>query len=177
MTMKTFGSVLFVSGVALMAACVGEDSTATGTTPGGSSGDGGASSSSGAPPGEKNASLAIAPSSLSFPITAPTTTSSARKVTVTNKGTGIAGDPSISLPTTKPNSWLFGVGNDWDNREVLTPNAGTTIVGQGASTITDTFFTLRSTNPAPNAGTSSTIGVSGIGTDRYNFAVIEIRQP
>jgi beta-lactam-binding protein with PASTA domain/Ca2+-binding RTX toxin-like protein len=96
---------------------------------------------------------------------------------VTNKGTGVAGDPSISLPTTKPNSWLFGVGNDWDNRKVVTANAGTTIVGQGATTITDTFFTVRTTNPQPTSGSSATIGVSGLGTDRYNFAVIEIRQP
>jgi len=32
-------------------------------------------------------------------------------------------------------------------------------------------------NAQPVAGATTTIGVSGVGTDRYNFAVIEIRQP
>ncbi|HKB09804.1 MAG TPA: hypothetical protein VKD69_04080, partial [Vicinamibacterales bacterium] len=96
---------------------------------------------------------------------------------ITNKSTGVAGNPSISIATTKPNSWLFGVGNDWDNRQVLTANPGSTIIAQGSAAITDTFWTVRTTNPQPQAGTSATIGVSGVGTDRYNFAVIEIRQP
>ena len=59
----------------------------------------------------------------------------------------------------------------------MTANAGLTIIAQGATTITDTFWTVRSTNPQPQSGVTSTIGVSGLGTDRYNFAAIEIRQP
>ncbi|HJZ76119.1 MAG TPA: hypothetical protein VKE51_30495, partial [Vicinamibacterales bacterium] len=96
---------------------------------------------------------------------------------VTNKSTGVNGEPSLTLTTTKPNSWIFAVGNDWDNRKALTANAGSTIIGQGATTITDTFWSERSTNPVPTAGSTATIGVSGVGTDRYNFAAIEIRQP
>ena len=96
---------------------------------------------------------------------------------VTNKSTGINGEPSLTLTTTKPNSWIFAVGNDWDNRKVVTANAGSTIIAQGAATITDTFWTVRTTNPQPQSGVTSTVGVSGLGTDRYNFAAIEIRQP
>jgi hypothetical protein len=36
---------------------------------------------------------------------------------------------------------------------------------------------VRSTNPTPLAGVPTTVGVTGVGTDRYNFAEIEIRQP
>src|SRR5262245_16014126 len=96
---------------------------------------------------------------------------------ITNKSTGVNGEPSLTLTTTKPNSWIFAVGNDWDNRKALTANAGSTIIAQGATTITDTFWSERSTNPVPTAGSTATIGVSGVGTDRYNFAAIEIRQP
>jgi beta-lactam-binding protein with PASTA domain len=96
---------------------------------------------------------------------------------ISSKATGVAGDPAISIATTKPNSWLFGVGNDWDNRKVLTAQSGSTIIAQSPTTITDTFWSVRTTTPQPNAGSTTTIGVSGVGTDRYNFAVIEIRQP
>src|SRR6185437_6077706 len=96
---------------------------------------------------------------------------------ITNKSTNVAGDPAISIATTKPNSWLFGVGNDWDNRKVLTAQSGSTIVAQSPTGITDSFWSVRTTNPQPVAGATTTIGVSGVGTDRYNFAVIEIRQP
>jgi len=94
----------------------------------------------------------------------------------TNKNAGLAGDPSLTITTTKPNSWLFAVGNDWDNRKVVGAQSGSTIIAQGATTITDTFFTVRTTNPQPQAGVSTTVGVTGVGTDRYNLAVIEIRQ-
>jgi beta-lactam-binding protein with PASTA domain len=96
---------------------------------------------------------------------------------ITSKATGVAGDPSLTLTTTKPNSWIFGVGNDWDNRKVVTANAGSTIIAQSPTAITDTFWTVRTTTPQPQSGVTATIGVAGLGTDRYNFAAIEIRQP
>jgi hypothetical protein len=36
---------------------------------------------------------------------------------------------------------------------------------------------VRSTNPQVLAPVPVTIGVTGVGTDRWNFAVVEIRQP
>jgi len=96
---------------------------------------------------------------------------------ITSKANGVAGDPSLTLTTTKPNSWIFGVGNDWDNRKVVAGQAGSTVIAQSSTAITDTFWTVRTTTPQPQAGVTATIGVSGLGTDRYNFAAIEIRQP
>jgi beta-lactam-binding protein with PASTA domain/Ca2+-binding RTX toxin-like protein len=94
---------------------------------------------------------------------------------IANKATGLTGNPSLTVTTTKPNSYVFGVGNDWDNRKTLTAAAGSTIVVQSPTGITDTFWTVRSTNPVAVAGVPTTIGVTGIGTDRFNFAAIEIR--
>jgi len=96
---------------------------------------------------------------------------------IANKATGVAGDPSLTITTTRANSWVFGVGNDWDNFKPVVAAAGSTMVNQSTSAITDTFWMVRSTNPTPLAGVPTTVGVTGVGTDRYNFAVIEIRQP
>jgi beta-lactam-binding protein with PASTA domain len=96
---------------------------------------------------------------------------------IANKATGVAGDPSLTITTTRANSWVFGVGNDWDNFKAVAAGAGSTMVNQSTSAITDTFWMVRSTNPTALAGVPTTVGVTGVGTDRYNFAVIEIRQP
>ena len=96
---------------------------------------------------------------------------------IANKATGVAGDPSLTITTTRANSWVFGVGNDWDNFKAVAAGAGSTMVNQSTNAITDTFWMVRSTNPTPLAGVPTTVGVTGVGTDRYNFAVIEIRQP
>jgi beta-lactam-binding protein with PASTA domain len=96
---------------------------------------------------------------------------------IANKATGVAGNPSLTITTTRANSWVFGVGNDWDNFEPIVAAAGSTMVNQSTNAITDTLWTVRSTNPTALAGVPTTVGVTGVGTDRYNFAVIEIRQP
>ncbi|HKB13269.1 MAG TPA: PASTA domain-containing protein, partial [Vicinamibacterales bacterium] len=96
---------------------------------------------------------------------------------IANKAAGVAGNPSATLTTTRANSWVFGVGNDWDNFRALSPAAGSTMVNTSTNAITDTFWTERSTNPVPLAGVPTTLGVTGVATDRWNFALIEIRQP
>jgi beta-lactam-binding protein with PASTA domain/Ca2+-binding RTX toxin-like protein len=95
----------------------------------------------------------------------------------TNKATGIAGEPTATITTTRANSWVFGVGVDWDLGRTLTAQPGSTIVNQVISTSLDTYWVVRSTNPQVLAPVPVTIGVSGVGTDRWNFAVVEIRQP
>jgi len=77
---------------------------------------------------------------------------------------GASGAPLGSLITTRANSMVIGVGNDWDAPRVLTPG--------------DTYWTQR-TGVIPAANTSVTINDSYAGamTDRWNLALIEIRQP
>ncbi len=87
--------------------------------------------------------------------------------------------PSASLTTTKPNSWVFGVGVDWDNPRVMTAGAGQTIVSQFAPSVGDTYWVSRTTNPVTASGTPTTVSVTYPGTthnDRWNLALVEIRQ-
>jgi beta-lactam-binding protein with PASTA domain len=96
---------------------------------------------------------------------------------IANKATGVAGDPTATITTTRANSWVFGVGVDWDLNHVLTAGPGTTIINQFVPSSLDTYWSVRSTAPQVLAGVPVTLSVTGTGTDRWNFAVIEIRQP
>jgi hypothetical protein len=94
-----------------------------------------------------------------------------------SKGTGIAGDPTASITTTRANSLVFGVGTDWDGATARTLGANQTIVHQYLATVGDTYWVQR-TNSIPASGTRITI-TDTYGTtmpDRWNLAVIEIRR-
>jgi beta-lactam-binding protein with PASTA domain/Ca2+-binding RTX toxin-like protein len=87
--------------------------------------------------------------------------------------------PLASLTTTKPNSWVFGVGVDWDNPRVMTAGAGQTIVSQFTPSVGDTYWVSRTTNPVAASGATTTLSVTYPGTthnDRWNLALVEIRQ-
>ena len=89
-----------------------------------------------------------------------------------------SGAPSATLITTRADSYVIGVGTDWDAPRVMTPAAGQTIVNQFTPTVGDTYWVQR-TNPVPAAGTSVTISDTYGATmpDRWNLALIEIRKP
>ncbi len=55
-------------------------------------------------------------------------------------GTGNAkrGAPTASLVTTRNGSWVFGVGNDFDNAIARTPAAGQSVVHQDLAPVGDT---------------------------------------
>jgi beta-lactam-binding protein with PASTA domain len=94
-----------------------------------------------------------------------------------NNPTGNPTQPSATITTTRANSWVYGVGVDWDLGRVLTPSANATMVNQVISASNDTYWVERITNPQVLGGVPVTIGATGTTTDRWNFAVIEIRQP
>jgi len=97
---------------------------------------------------------------------------------IASKAAGVAGDPTASITTTRANSLVFGVGTDWDNPRTITVGAGQTLVNQSSITaITDTYWTERLSAPVPLAGVPTTLSATGTGTDRWNFAVVEVRQP
>jgi hypothetical protein len=97
---------------------------------------------------------------------------------IANKGTGLTGDPTASITTTRANSLVFGVGTDWDNPRTITVPADQTKINQSSVTaITDTYWSQRANNPVPLAGVPITLSATGTGTDRWDFAVVEIRQP
>ena len=90
-------------------------------------------------------------------------------------GTNAAsGAPTASLVTTRANSWVFGVGNDYDNATARTPGTSQTIVHQYLPSIGDSYWVQRQTNSIAASGTRVTINDTAPTTDRYNLSICEV---
>jgi trimeric autotransporter adhesin len=87
-----------------------------------------------------------------------------------------SGAPTASLVTTGTNSWVFGVGNDWDRSVARTLGANQTMVHQNLPPGT-TFWVQRQSNTTPLAGTRVTINCTAPTNDRWNLSIVEIRTP
>jgi hypothetical protein len=85
-----------------------------------------------------------------------------------------SGAPTAKLVTTHNNSWVFGVGNDFDNAISRTPGAGQALVHQYLTATGDTYWVQRQNAPTPLSGTSVTINDTAPTGDRYNLAICEI---
>jgi hypothetical protein len=85
-----------------------------------------------------------------------------------------SGAPSVTLVTTQNNSWIFAVGNDYDNAIARTPLAGQSLVHQDLAPVGDTYWVQMQNAPVPLSGTSTTVGDSAPVTDRFNLAAVEI---
>ena len=87
-----------------------------------------------------------------------------------------SGAPTATLTTTRNNSWVFGVGNDWDTATARTIGANQTLVHQFLPP-GDTYWVQRASLPAPLGGTAVVINdVAPVG-HRYNLTVCEILAP
>ena len=64
-----------------------------------------------------------------------------------------ASAPSASVTTTQNYSWVFGVGNDYDNAFPRTP-ARFSLVHQDLTTAGDTYWVQMQNGPTYTAGTS-----------------------
>lgn len=87
------------------------------------------------------------------------------------------GEPSATLVTTRTNSWVLGVGNDWDNAIARTPGANQTVVHQDLASVGDTYWVQMQASPTPLSDTSVTINDAAPATDRYNLSLVEVRTP
>ena len=93
----------------------------------------------------------------------------------TGTGNSSTGAPTASLTTTVANSWVFGVGNDWDNATARTVPSNQTMVHQDVSTSNgDTYWVQSQTAATPVAGTVVTINDTAPTTDRYNLTIVEV---
>jgi RHS repeat-associated protein len=89
-------------------------------------------------------------------------------------GNGPSGAPSASLVTTRNNSWVYGVGNDWDHNISRTLGPNQTLVHQYLATVHDTYWVQSETNPTPQSGTTVVINDTAPTTDRYNLSLVEV---
>ncbi|MFZ3211357.1 MAG: carboxypeptidase regulatory-like domain-containing protein [Terriglobales bacterium] len=85
-----------------------------------------------------------------------------------------SGAPSASLTTTRNDSWVFGVGDDWDNATARTPGSNQTLVHQYLATIGDTYWVQQQNSPTALSGTTVTINDTAPTSDRYNLAIVEV---
>jgi hypothetical protein len=102
-------------------------------------------------------------------------TNGAGAIGATGSGNANPGAPSASLVTTRDNSWVFGVGNDFDNAIVRTVPANQTMVNQYLATVGDTYWVQRQNGQTGLSGTTVTINDTGPMADRYNLTIVEVR--
>ncbi len=85
-----------------------------------------------------------------------------------------SGAPTASLVTTRNNSWVFGVGDDFDNAIARTPGTSQTLVHQDLAPVGDTYWVQRQNSPTPLSGTSVIINDTAPTGDRYNLTICEV---
>jgi hypothetical protein len=101
-------------------------------------------------------------------------TGGAGAIGATGTGNAKTGAPTASLTTTRNNSWVFGVGNDYDNGIARTPGASQVVVHQYLSTSGDTYWVQRQNSTTSASGTSVAINDTAPTGDRYNLSICEI---
>jgi hypothetical protein len=111
---------------------------------------------------------------LSFTGVETTGTNGSGAIGATASRSASTGAPTASLVTTRGESWVFGVGVDWDNPIARTLGAGQSMVHQKLSSVGDTYWVQKQNAPTPAAGTTVTINDTAPTTDRYNFAICEV---
>src|SRR5262245_55941381 len=85
-----------------------------------------------------------------------------------------SGAPTATVTTTRDGSWVFGVGEDYDNAIARTPGAGQSPVHQDLSPTGDTYWVQMQNAPTPARGTNVTLNDTAPTGDRYNLSVCEI---
>jgi hypothetical protein len=85
-----------------------------------------------------------------------------------------SGVPTASLVSTRDNSLVLGVGNDFDNSIARTPGAGQSLVHQYFPQVGDTYWVQKLDSAVAKAGTSVTINETAPATDHWNLAVVEV---
>jgi len=96
------------------------------------------------------------------------------KVGAAGGASASSGAPGVSLTTTRAGSWVWAVGNDWDNAVSRTTGTGQTSVDEYLTPEGDTLWVQRQTATTSASGTLVTINVTAPTKDRWNLAAFEI---
>ncbi|HLH08324.1 MAG TPA: N,N-dimethylformamidase beta subunit family domain-containing protein [Terriglobales bacterium] len=107
-----------------------------------------------------------------------TTGSGSGAIGATATANKASGAPTASLTTTRNNSLVLGVGNDYNNAISHTPGTGQALIHQLLATSTgDTYWMQRQNATTPLSGTSVTINDTAPTGDSYNLSIVEVRTP
>lgn len=108
-------------------------------------------------------------------ITVATFTGAAPTVGASTIGGAPTGAPGVTLTTTRPNSLVWAVGQDYRHAVARTPNSGQKLVNQVLdSRAGETFWTQASAGPISAAGTPVLVGDSAPTGDRWDLTAVEI---
>lgn len=112
---------------------------------------------------------------MSFAGVDTTGTNGSGAIGATGSGNAGSGAPTASLTTTRSNSLVLGVGNDWDNPFARVIGNNQTLLHQYLSSTGDTYWMQMQSTPIPTSGTVATINDTSPTTDRYNLSIVEVR--
>lgn len=111
---------------------------------------------------------------LSFTGADATGTNGSGAIGATRSAAGKSGAPSATLATTRNNSWVFGIGNDYDNAIGRTPGANQSLLQQYLTSAGDTYWVQKQNSTTPLSGTSVTINDTAPTADQYNLSIVEV---
>lgn len=111
---------------------------------------------------------------LTFTGADPSGSNGAGAIGAISSGNANPGAPSAVLTTTRANSWIFGVGNDYDKSISRTLGPGQALLNQYWSPTHDTYWMQRRNNTTSASGTAVTINDIAPSADRYNLAIVEV---
>jgi len=111
---------------------------------------------------------------LSFSGVDATGTNGSAAIGATKSASAASGAPTATLTTTRNSSWVFGVGNDFDNAIARTAGANQTVVHQFLTSAGDTYWVQMQNSTTPTSGTSVSINDAAPTADRYNLAIVEV---
>jgi len=104
----------------------------------------------------------------------PSGTNGSGAIGATGGGSGASGAPTASLVTTRNNSWIFGVGTDWDAAVARTLGTGQSLVHQFLTNVGSTYWVQRQNSVTPLSGTTVTINDTAPTTDKFDLSLVEI---
>jgi hypothetical protein len=111
---------------------------------------------------------------ISFKGVDPTGTDGSGAIGATRSANANSGAPTAILVTTRNNSWVFGVGNDYDNAIARTPGNAQSLVQQYLTPMGDTYWVQMQNLATSASGTSVTINDTAPTGDRYNLSLVEV---
>jgi hypothetical protein len=104
----------------------------------------------------------------------PSGTNGSGAIGATGGGSGASGAPTASLVTTRNNSWVFGVGTDWDAAVARTLGSSQTMVHQFLTNVGSTYWVQRQNSVTPLSGTTVTINDTAPTGDKFDLSIVEI---
>jgi Bacterial Ig domain/Lysyl oxidase len=91
-----------------------------------------------------------------------------------NQTAAPSGAPDIYLPGVAAGSWVFAVGNDWDNAIARSPVSGQVLVHQSVDTQAGDTYWVQSTTVPSTAFALVDIHDNAPSSDQWDYAAVEI---